>query len=285
MDQQPPIPAEDNIDRRDTCGRALPSQRFQDFLLENETFKRLHSLQVKHDVNDRRTNGCEDFCICFHREAAEGLRSMFPVGLADSITLPGQEGGHRVLPPLDNQDPLIKVAFADVTMYAAELGVQSVPKDHPEAQKLLAHWPHSKQIYDLVICDGQALRTQNVPQYRRLCEQSHIQVFKPKKFHAEKSSFYLIAKNVRSQSQEARDAAEIFRRSWMRSSFPDSSEPPGGKDKAGDVSEDEAGDDDVRRMLQDFGDKFVRLMRSVWMAQATALSNASWMDERSDSPS
>jgi hypothetical protein len=34
----------------------------------------------------------------------------------------------------------------------------------------------------------------------------------------------------------------------------------------------------MAQMLQDFGDKFVRLMQPVWMAQATALSKASWME-------
>jgi hypothetical protein len=65
----------------------------------------------------------------------------------------------------------------------------------------------------------------------------------------------------------------------MRGTFPDSSEPPGDKDRPGDESGDEAGDDDVKRMLQDFGDNFVRLRQPVWMAQATALSNASWLDQ------
>lgn len=67
----------------------------------------------------------------------------------------------------------------------------------------------------------------------------------------------------------------------MHSTFPDSNESPSGKDRAGDESGDEsgdeAGDDDVKRMLQDFGGNFVRLMQPVWMAQATALSKASWM--------
>jgi hypothetical protein len=106
---------------------------------------------------------------------------------------------------------------------------------------------------------------------------SDIHVFKPKRFHAEKSSFYLIAKNIRSQSREATDAAESFRRSWMRGTFPDSSESPEDRDRAEDESGDEAGDEDVERMLQDFGNKFVGLMQPVWMAQATALSNARWM--------
>jgi 23S rRNA U2552 (ribose-2'-O)-methylase RlmE/FtsJ len=252
----------------------------------------------------------------------------FPTGLADAITLPQAEGGHQVLLPLGDQHFQISIVFADVTMYAGELGVQSVPQDHQEAQKLLAPWPHPKRSYDLVICDGQALRTQNVPEYRQLSEQSRlfnsqlvialqkvrvggtiiallhkshkwrtfallqlfgkfsdIQVFKPERFHAEKSSFYLVAKNVRSQSREAAEAIDSFRRSWMRGTFGSSSTSTGVKNRAVDEPGDGEGDgfgdqreDDVgARMLQGFGEKFVRLMQPVWMAQASALDKASWM--------
>lgn len=383
MDQQRVFPAEDdkNIDRRAIRRRASLSQRFQEFLLENETFRRLHSLQVKvrstilncsHSsltaeqgwnsprgdahFRDRQSKAVSvndaakqrlfsmmqtiaeemdaetsaftftdkqpkvlDLCMapggflayCLHR---------FPAGLADAITLPEEQGGHQVLLSLGDHNPQINIILADVTMYAAELGDQRVPKDHPEEQKLLAPWPHPKRSYDLVICDGQALRTQNVPEYRQRCEQSRlfnsqlvialqkvrvggtiiallhkshkwrtftllqlfstfsdIHVFKPKRFHSEKSSFYLIAKNIRSQSREATDAAESFRRSWMRATFPDLNESPEDRDRAEDESGDEAGDEDVEGMLQDFGNKFVGLMQPVWMAQATALSNARWM--------
>jgi len=247
----------------------------------------------------------------------------YHAGVADAITLPEEEGGHRVLLSVDDCNPQINIAFADVTMYAAEFGVQSVPENHPEAEKLQAQWPHPTRSYDLVICDGQALRTQSVPEYRQLCEQSRlfnsqllialqkvhgggtiiillhkshkwrtfallrlfsrfsdISVFKPKKFHAEKSSFYIVAKNVRPRSLEATDATESFRRSWMRGTLPD----PDASLKAKDGAEDEAGEDsgddleeDVERMLQSFGVEFMGLMQPVWAVQAAALSTARWM--------
>jgi len=247
-----------------------------------------------------------------------------PAGVADTITLPEEEGGHQVLLSLDGRKAQINVVFADVTMYAAVLGVESIPKNHPEAHRLLALWPHPKCSYDLLICDGQALRTQNVPEYRKLCEQSRlfnsqllialqkvrvggtiiallhkahkwrtfallrqfskfsdIVVFKPKKFHAEKSSFYMVAKNVRSQSREATDAIESFRRSWLRCTFPETSESSearnGAEDEAGGEAEDDMEEEDAERMLQDFGDKYVGLMQPVWVVQSTALSTARWM--------
>ena len=45
-----------------------------------------------------------------------------PAGVADAITLPEEEGGHQVLLSLDGRKAQINVVFADVTMYAAELG-------------------------------------------------------------------------------------------------------------------------------------------------------------------
>jgi len=306
---------DENVNRKATHVRESLSHRFQEFLLKNETFGRLHSLQVKVTFHKARLQsffvdsraGLEfsqwrcslssssvnaisannsgkqrlfdmmqtiaaqmdsetsaftftdsqpkalDLCM-----APGGFLAYFfhksPAGVADAITLPEEEGGHQVLLSLDGRKAQINVVFADVTMYAAELGVESIPKNHPEAHRLLALWPHPKCSYDLLICDGQALRTQNVPEYRKLCEQSRlfnsqllialqkvrvggtiiallhkahkwrtfallrqfskfsdIVVFKPKKFHAEKSSFYMVAKNVRSQSREATDAIESFR--------------------------------------------------------------------------
>jgi 23S rRNA U2552 (ribose-2'-O)-methylase RlmE/FtsJ len=177
----------------------------------------------------------------------------FPNGRADAITLPEKEGGHEVLLSLGELASQVQVRFADVTMFAGELGVQDIPKGHPEEQNFLVSWPYSEQSYDLILCDGQALRTQNLAEYRKTCEQSRlfnaqlvlalkrvrpggtiiallhrshkwrtfsllqefskfsdIQLFKHEKFHAEKSSFYLVAKNMRPRSQEAIHAAECF---------------------------------------------------------------------------
>jgi hypothetical protein len=98
-----------------------------------------------------------------------------------------------------------------------------------------------------------------------------IVVFKPKKFHAEKSSFYMVAKNVRSQSREATDAIESFRRSWLRCTFPETSESSEARNGAGGEAEDDMEEEDAERMLQDFGDKYVGLMQPVWVVQSTAL--------------
>ena len=219
----------------------------------------------------------------------------FPEGRADAVTLPVKEGGHQVLLPFGSRNNNVHVTFADVTMFAAELGVQSIPEEHPDKQKLLACWPYSQLLYDLVICDGQALRTQNLAEYRKTCEQSRlfncqlvlslkkvqpggtiiallhkshkwrtfsllhmfskfsdIQLFKPEGFHAQKSSFYLVAKNVRPQSQDAIDAIEKFAWSWSRGTFSDATGPS--EDNDNDVSNK----GEMKLLLEEFGCKLDR---------------------------
>jgi hypothetical protein len=57
-----------------------------------------------------------------------------PGGFVDAVTLPEEEGGHQVLIPLDEKNGRIQVSFADVTMFASEIGADSVPPDHHESQ-------------------------------------------------------------------------------------------------------------------------------------------------------
>jgi 23S rRNA U2552 (ribose-2'-O)-methylase RlmE/FtsJ len=233
-----------------------------------------------------------------------------PRGSADSITLPSKDGGHTVLVRCNKKNRL-HVVFADITMFANELGIQTIPDDHPEAEKLRTPWPYPDKTYDLLLCDGQALSTQNVPEYRRQSEQSRllnsqlgialhrvrpggtivvllhksfkwrtfvllhsfskfsdVQLFKPLKFHAQKSSFYLVAKNVQPKSGEAANAVESFRQSWMRNTFQDGADS--GDSKPTDMRE-------VGLLLEEFGSKFMNLAEPTWRVQATALENAPWM--------
>ncbi|PVH91739.1 hypothetical protein DM02DRAFT_620351 [Periconia macrospinosa] len=341
---------------------SLLSRRFQDFLLTDESYQRLHTLQVKGwstpggDAHfqerqsravsldkkakwrmfnmmraiarqmDKETGAYTlagdkpkvlDLCMAPGGFVAYFLER-FPEGCADAVTLPVKEGGHQVLLPFGSRNNNVHVTFADVTMFAAELGVQSIPEEHPDKQKLLARWPYSQHSYDLVICDGQALRTQNLAEYRKTCEQSRlfnsqlvlalkkvrprgtiiallhkshkwrtfsllhmfskfsdIQLFKPEGFHAEKSSFYLVAKNVRPQSQDAIDAIEKFAWSWSRGTFSDATGPS--EDNDNDVSDE----GEMKLLLEEFGYKFISHAKPVWEIQATALAHARWMSDDS----
>ncbi|PSN58767.1 hypothetical protein BS50DRAFT_538316 [Corynespora cassiicola Philippines] len=331
-------------------------QIFLDFLLRDDCYQKLHSLQVKgwnspegdayfqrrqwktlapNDKAKRRMFGMMqsiakdmdlktsafsssstkpnalDLCM-----APGGFLSYFlkrfPDGTADAITLPEENGGHEVLLSLDHRKRSIKVTYTDVTMFSGVFGVNDIPKDHPEEQMFLPSWPYMENSYDLVICDGQTLRTQKLAEYRQKCEQSrlfnsqlvlalksvrpggtiiallhrthkwrtftllrmfnkfsNIQLFKHERFHAEKSSFYLIAKNVQPQRQEAIDAMESFRQNWICGTFPDTYER--------NEENDDGSNENVQFKLGDFGAQFCDLVRPIWEVQAAALENASWM--------
>jgi hypothetical protein len=97
---------------------------------------------------------------------------------------------------------------------------------------------------------------------------SDIQLFKSKRYHAEKSSFYLVAKNIRPKSEEAVQAINTFRRSWCCATFiTDQSE----------VENDKLEGDDIVSVLAEFGPAFIELARPIWAIQAAALGEARWM--------
>lgn len=243
-----------------------------------------------------------------------------PSGLADAITLPVAYGGHHVIVQPSNR---LQITYADLTMFAAELGCHNIPEDHPEADGLRTTWPYPAHLYDLTICDGQHLRTHPVLKYRESHEQSRlfcaqlvlalskirtggtlitllhashrwptfslirtfnkfsdVHIFKPQPFHKIKSSFYLVAKNIRPQSQEAIKAAERFRQDWLRHTVPDPTASVEGSEADAEKNEggDELSDGEVEAMLQDFGAQYKELMQTVWKIQTAALENPPWMN-------
>ena len=252
-----------------------------------------------------------DLCMAPGGFAAYAIQEN-PMGVVDAFSLSEAEGGHPVLVPFGKRDTRVRVHFTDITMWAEELGVDKVPEDHPDISKFCSGWPYPCGAYDLVICDGQALRTQEVAEYRKLSEQtrltnaqlvlglqrikaggtlimllhkahkwrcvkllkmfshfSDIQLFKPSGYHAEKSSFYLVAKNVQPEKEDARQAINMFRSSWCATTF--------GTDQR-EVESDELVDgDDIVSVLDEFGPKFIELARPVWAIQAAALREARWM--------
>ena len=179
-----------------------------------------------------------DLCIAPGGFGACALRENL-MGVVDGFGLPVEEGGHPILVPYGKRDSRIRVHFSHITMWAEELGVDTIPKDHPDASKFCRGWPYVHTSYDLVICDGQVLSTHQIAEYRERTESTRlpnaqlvlglrrikpggtlillfhrihkwrclrllrpfnsfakVQVYKPKTSHTEKSSFYLVAKNV-----------------------------------------------------------------------------------------
>lgn len=93
---------------------------------------------------------------------------------------------------------------------------------------------------------------------------SSIQLFKPEKTHAIRSSFYLVARNVQPHSDAAERTVEVLKQAWWRATF-------GGPAGTGQtkVLPDGAY---VHAVINEFGKVLIALGRPIWDIQANALS-------------
>jgi 23S rRNA U2552 (ribose-2'-O)-methylase RlmE/FtsJ len=95
---------------------------------------------------------------------------------------------------------------------------------------------------------------------------SDIQLFKPSKIHAARSSFYLIAKNVQPTSPAALAAVEKWKKTWRQATF-------------GQPAMATPAEEDIREatdVLYRFGEQFVRIANPIWDAQRAGIERAPW---------
>ncbi|KAK2806689.1 hypothetical protein FQN51_006657 [Onygenales sp. PD_10] len=221
---------------------------------------------------------------------------------AVAFSLPSSKGGHKVL----LESPDVGVKFLDITMLAADMGVTDIPTEHPDAENFLRRRQFNPgQNFDLILCDGQVLRTHVRASYREGREArrltitqlalglqhirqggtmvvllhkveewhsvfllytfnkfSSVKVFKPKKYHAIRSSFYMVATDIQSQHPEALLAVKRWKAIWKAATFGTDEEY--GKT----LDEEELG---VETVLAEFGSELVRLGKDIWWIQARAL--------------
>lgn len=93
-----------------------------------------------------------------------------PGAIAFGFSLNVSEGGHKVL----LRRPNVTLKFLDITMLAADMGVTDIPPGHVDADKFLPRQFDPGQLFDLVICDGQVLRTHPRAAYRENREQHRL---------------------------------------------------------------------------------------------------------------
>lgn len=84
-----------------------------------------------------------------------------PSAEALAFSLPPAEGGHKVLLKVDNATHKVTTKLLDLTMLAADMdGATAIPETHPDAAKFFREKQVGPgQLFDLVLCDGQLLRT------------------------------------------------------------------------------------------------------------------------------
>lgn len=96
-----------------------------------------------------------------------------PGAFARGLSLPVSKGGHKVLLP---DDLNIEAEFLDITMLAADMGVTDIPVAHPDASNMLPQRFDPFELFDLVLCDGQVLRTHARAAYREPREARRLSV-------------------------------------------------------------------------------------------------------------
>ncbi|KAK0731965.1 hypothetical protein B0H67DRAFT_474411 [Lasiosphaeris hirsuta] len=101
-----------------------------------------------------------------------------------------------------------------------------------------------------------------------------VALFKPARAHRTRSSFYLVARNVRPESAAAREAVAAWKARWRAATF-------GGEDD-GDLAEvfGHVEDDGVEAVLKAFGPRYAELAEPVFAVQAEALRRAPFVRGR-----
>lgn len=101
---------------------------------------------------------------------------------------------------------------------------------------------------------------------------SEIELFKPQRHHAKRSSFYLVAKNVQPESAEAGQAKIAWANKWTATTF--GTQSPG---KPADMTTE------VETLLSQFGSRYVELGSPIWDIQRAALDRWGYCGDKASS--
>ncbi|KUL81534.1 hypothetical protein ZTR_10664 [Talaromyces verruculosus] len=275
----------------------------------------MHQVTGVFHIKNRSQDGSSvlDMCMAPGGFLAIAL-SCNPQAQALAFSLPKINGGHSVLLP---KRPNVTLKFLDVTMLAEDMGLPSIPHEHPDARNFLPSQFDPRQSFDLIICDGQVLRNHDRASYRERTEASRlslaqltlaldhlnpggtmivllhkvealatvqllytfdkfasVQLFKHTKYHAKRSSFYMLATNIRADSEDAKTAIERWKVQWKIATFGTDN------DNCEAIHLDMS---DVEVLLKEFGTRLISLGRRIWEIQANALENAPFIRRTSSS--
>ncbi|OAG04635.1 uncharacterized protein CC84DRAFT_1259984 [Paraphaeosphaeria sporulosa] len=234
-----------------------------------------------------------------------------PGARALGITLPVSEGGYKVLLP---ECLNVSYKFLDVNMMASDMGVRYISLGHPDADEFLPHQFRPTDAFDLVMCDGQVLRTQERAAYREHREAIRLTVAQLalglEHLRPGGTMIILLHKAERPKSVglfytfRKFSSVKLFkptkyhtkRSSYymvvtdVQSQHPEALAAVGTWKKQWEAATFGTNDEfeealhgeefDVAKILEDFGPEFVEMGREVWATQARGLSTAPWMKEK-----
>ena len=247
------------------------------------------------------------------------LLEAYPEATVKGITLPPHLGGHPMCLDHGDKDPRVQVKFMDLTMLAEEFGtsMSEIPKDHPDAKKFSSDRPFVGETFDLVICDGQILRTHFREEYRQNREVLRLNVaqlilgltrikrggtfvmllHKADAFDNIEllKIFNTIAKIKLFKPQCAHSPRSSF---YLIARDVDPTHPKAQKSiqqwkedwknatTAGEegtgVNKEMPTEDHVKAVLEEFGPRLIELAKEIWLVQKNALAKASYT--KSSSP-
>ncbi|KAL4748306.1 hypothetical protein BDW72DRAFT_195930 [Aspergillus terricola var. indicus] len=104
---------------------------------------------------------------------------------------------------------------------------------------------------------------------------STLRVYKHAHYHAKRSSFYMLASDVKTNSKEARELVERWKRVWRAATL----DVDGDDEMFRQVLEE--GAPRVEDILVEFGERLVSMGRGLWETQASALEDAPFMKKNS----
>ncbi|KAL8912088.1 MAG: hypothetical protein Q9171_002876 [Xanthocarpia ochracea] len=243
------------------------------------------------------------------------ILKQYPDASVCGITLPVESGGHKMIIPYGPKDPRVDLRFLDITMLICELWVRpfSIPDRHPDAANFIKSSLFHGHEFDLVLCDGQALRTHERAKYREDTREARrllaaqlvfgmtrikqggtfvILLHKADAWDTMRllqnfCSFSQVAlfkpeTGHRSRStfylvakdvQSTSTQARLFVDHWKQTW----TEATFGGEEG--VGTDPAMPDDteVDALLHDFGSRLIHLAQNIWLIQAAALNRAHWI--------
>ncbi|KAH8162724.1 hypothetical protein CIB48_g5526 [Xylaria polymorpha] len=207
-----------------------------------------------------------------------------------AFSLPLENGGYKVR---FVSAARVTINFLDLNLLAADMGVDIIPPTHPEAAHFLPAQLSSRDIFDLIICDGQVLRTHKRAQYRENLESprltlvqlalglEHVRpggkmIILLHRIESWRCVYFLYVLSKFStplisnpQHEHAIEAVRVWKQAWRTATFDTEeaykqlTQPPQA------IVED---------VLESFGPQLIKLATNVWETQAAALSKAPFIE-------
>lgn len=137
-----------------------------------------------------------------------------------------------------------------------------------ECAQLALALEHLRDGGTMVVVAGRIESMRTLSILHTLQKFSSVTLYKHPRYHAQRSSFYMVAANVRVQHPVAVHALQMWKSMWRVATF---------GDEEAYQAELAANFLDMRVFLRDFGDELVRLGRKIWETQAEALSQATYV--------